>query len=119
MAVGAAWAETVPQRENVSYEYARVLKVSPVFQTLTATSTEEVCDDGSRISRVVGKVRGALKRDKAAEGIKCRAVPVEHQFRRAVAYDVDYTHGGAKYRSRLAQDPGRLLRIKVAVAPAP
>ena len=115
----AAVAETVVQRENVRYEYARVLQVTPVYQTLTATSMETRCDDGSRISRVVGAVRSALKRDRQGDGDDCRAVPVERQFRRPVAYDVDYTYRGAKYRSRLGEDPGHLLRIRISVMPAP
>ena len=114
----SAAAETVVQRENVSYEYARVLRVTPVYQTLTATSSERQCDDGTRLSRVVGAVRGVLRRDrKDASG--CHTVQVEHQFRRPVAYDVDYTYRGAKYRSRLAEDPGHLLRIRVSVMPVP
>ena len=119
MSAGPAWTETVVQRENVRYEYARVLRVAPVFQTLTATSMETRCEDGSKLSKVVGAVRSALKRDKAAEGVECRSVPVERQFRRPIAYDVDYTYRGAKYRSRLAEDPGHLLRIRVSVTPAP
>ena len=114
-------AESVVQRENVRYEYARVLRVTPVYQTLTATGTERQCDPDSRLSRVVGAVRNALKheRDGAGDDAGCRTVQVERQFRRPVAYDVDYTHRGAKYRSRLADDPGHLLRIRVSVTPAP
>lgn len=118
----SASAETVVQRENVSYEYARVLRVTPVYQTLTATSTERQCEDpsDSRLSRVVGAVRNALKRDRAnGDDTRCRMVQVEHQFRRPVAYDVDYTYRGAKYRSRLADDPGHLLRIRISVMPVP
>ena len=118
----SASAETVVQRENVSYEYARVLRVTPVYQTLTATSMERRCGtEGSRLSRVVGAVRSALKHGSEAgtDESGCRMVPVERQFRRPVAYDVDYTHRGAKYRSRLADDPGHLLRIRVSVTPSP
>ncbi|GAB6196393.1 hypothetical protein [Lysobacter xanthus] len=114
----AAGAETVIQRENVRYEYARVLRAAPVYQTLTATGMETRCDDDSRISRVVGVVRNALKRD-PKDGDGCRAVPVERKFQRPVAYDVDYTYRGARYRSRLAEDPGHLLRIRVSVMPMP
>jgi uncharacterized protein YcfJ len=119
MAFATASAETVVQRENVRYEYARVLRVAPVYQTLTATSVETRCEDGTRISRVVGAVRSVLKRDRPQPGDDCRPVPVERQFRRPVAYDVDYTYRGVKYRSRLADDPGHLLRIRISVMPAP
>jgi uncharacterized protein YcfJ len=118
MAISTASADTVVQRENVRYEYARVLRVTPVYQTLTATSIETRCEDGTRMSRVVGAVRSALKRDRAKDG-DCRPVPVERQFRRPVAYDVDYTYRGVKYRSRLGDDPGHLLRIRISVMPAP
>jgi len=119
MAAGPLWAEAVVQRENVRYEYARVLRVTPVYQTLIATSMETRCEDGSRVSRVVGAVRSALKRDRLQQAGDCRAVPVERQFRRPIAYDVDYTFRGAKYRSRLGEDPGHLLRIRISVTPAP
>ena len=33
-------------------------------------------------------------------------VPVEREFRRLIAYDVDYVYKGDKYRSRLPYDPG-------------
>lgn len=117
----SASADTVVQRENVSYEYARVLRVTPVYQTLTATSMERRCEDtsSSRLSRVVGAVRNALKHEAQGDKGGCRVVPVERQFRRTVAYDVDYTYRGAKYRSRMADDPGHLLRIRVSVMPVP
>ncbi|WP_133479027.1 hypothetical protein [Cognatilysobacter segetis] len=121
IAAATASAETVVQRENVRYEYARVLRVTPVYQTLTATSVETRCEDGSRVSRALGAVRSVLKRERERNqsGEDCRTVPVERQFRRPVAYDVDYTYRGAKYRSRLADDPGHLLRIRISVMPAP
>lgn len=121
LAALSASAETVVQRENVSYEYARVLRVTPVFQTLTATAVERQCEnpDGSKFSRVVGAVRNALKRETGVIERNCRTVQVERQFRRPVAYDVDYTYRGAKYRSRLSDDPGHLLRIRVSVMPVP
>lgn len=119
---------TVIQAENVRYAYAQVLRVTPVYQTLTATRTELRCEpaptenDASRMSRVVGAMKGAvkdvLKRDDATEeNPACRSVPVEREFRRPIAYDVDYTYKGSKYRSRLAEDPGNRLRIRVSVSP--
>lgn len=118
LAMAPAVADTVTQRENVNYEYARVLRVTPVYQTLIATGLETRCDDGTRIGRVVGAVRSVLQRDRGG-ATGCHAVPVERQFHRPVAYDVDYTFRGAKYRSRLADDPGHLLRIRISVTPAP
>lgn len=123
-ATSALAQTTVPQRENVRYEYAKVLRVTPVHQTLTATRMETRCDpqtedEGSRISRAVGALRGAFRRDEIERRRNCRSVPVEREFRRPIAYDVDYTYRGSKYRSRLPEDPGHLLRIRVSVMPAP
>lgn len=124
-AASAASAQTtVVQRENVRYEYAKVLRVAPVFQTLTATQVETRCEpapgeEGSRVSRAVGALRGAFRRDEIAKRRDCRSVPVEREFRRPIAYDVDYTYRGSRYRSRLAEDPGHLLRIRVSVMPSP
>src|SRR3546814_452734 len=39
---------TVIQAENVRFAYAQVLRVTPVYQTLTATSVEQRCDQTPR-----------------------------------------------------------------------
>ncbi len=119
---------TVIQAENVRFEYAQVLRVTPVYQTLTATRVEEQCDQSprpeaeadSRLSRVVDAVRDALGREQSrpVPDPQCRSVPVERQFRRPIAYDVDYVYKGAKFRSRLPEDPGNRLRVRVSVTPA-
>ncbi|WP_132985084.1 hypothetical protein [Luteimonas terricola] len=132
-----AWAQhTVIQAENVRYEYAQVLRAEPVYQTLRATSMVERCEQSSMVgpeegeerrglSRVVGAVRDVLtpNRSDSAPDVDgdgegdCRLVPVEREFRRPIAYDVDYLVRGVKYRSRLPKDPGNRLRVKVAVTP--
>ena len=139
----SAWAQnTVIQNENVRIEYAQVLHAEPVYQTLRATSMVQRCEQSTPVepaaaprrglSRVVGAVKDVLTpapdndkdkdadKDEAeatpAEG-DCRMVPVEREFRRAIAYDVDYVHKGVKYRSRLPFDPGNRLRIRVSVTP--
>lgn len=133
LAMAPAWAQhTVLQVENIRYEYAQVLRVEPVYQTLRATSMVERCgqaslvepDAGERrgLSRVVGAVRDVLGQGRAAEDRTgdegdCELVPVEREYRRPIAYDVDYAVRGVKYRSRLPQDPGNRLRVKVAVTP--
>ena len=134
-AVAPAWAQhTVIQAENVRYEYAQVLRAEPVYQTLRAPSMVERCEQSSMVepedaeerrglSRVVGAVRDVLtpnRRDSAADGETgddCVMVPVEREFSRPIAYDVDYVVRGVKYRSRLPNDPGNRLRVKVAVTP--
>ena len=141
----SAWAQnTVIQNENVRVEYAQVLHAEPVYQTLRATSMVQRCEQSTPVapaaeprrglSRVVGAVKDVLTpapdkdKDKdmdtgkdEAEGAPvdgdCRMVPVEREFRRAIAYDVDYVHKGVKYRSRLPFDPGNRLRIRVSVTP--
>lgn len=134
-AAAPAWAQhTVIQAENVRYEYAQVLRAEPVYQTLRATGMVERCeqstlvdpeagDERRGLSRVVGAVRDVLtpnREEPAAAGEvrdDCRMVPVEREFRRPIAYDVDYVVRGVKYRSRLPRDPGNRLRVKVAVTP--
>jgi len=136
--------------ENVKFDYAQVLRVEPVYQTLRATRTEERCDDipvvevrsrpaavegGSEagvLSRMVESVKGMFAREEPAPapppesapasatprgGANCRLVQVERQFQRPIAYDVDYVYKGTKYRSRLGEDPGNRLRIRVSVTP--
>ena len=126
MVAAPAWSqETVIQSENVRFAYAQVLRVTPVYQTHTTTGVEEQCDqspapdnDQSRLSRVVGAVKDALGRQSDEQpDPDCRAVPVEREFRRPIAYDVDYVYKGAKYRSRLPDDPGNRLRIRIGVTP--
>ena len=120
----ASAQHTVIQQENVRFDYAQVLRVTPVYQTLKASSVEEQCEEAkgdSKLSRALGAVKEALgreeKQDKPAATPDCKPVTVEREFRRPIAYDVDYTYKGAKYRSRLADDPGNRLRIRVSVTP--
>lgn len=116
---------TVIQAENVRFAYAQVMHVTPVYQTLVATRTEQQCDQSprpdapGRLSRALGAVKGALGADApASRAPDCRAVTVAREFRRPIAYDVDYVYKGAKFRSRLPTDPGNKLRIRVGVTPA-
>lgn len=100
LAVPVMAQERVVPAEQVRYDYAQVLSVQPVYQVLNATAAERQCrSNGGR------------------NDADCREVLVPMQMRRPVAYDVDYTYRGVKYRSRLAQDPGRRLRIRVGITP--
>lgn len=47
----------------------------------------------------------------------CQVIEVGREFRRPIAYDVDYVYRGTKYRSRLPDDPGNRLRIRVSITP--
>lgn len=93
------------QLSNVRTEYAQVLRVEPVYQTLRAFAVEERCDHPAEAAGVAQTNRG------------CRPVRVEREFQRPVAYDVDYIHRGVKYRSRLPVDPGKRLRVRISVTP--
>jgi uncharacterized protein YcfJ len=120
--------ETVIPQENVRFDYAQVLEVKPVHQTLRATRMERVCDarqgpDG-RLSKVVSVVRdrigGATTQEEREAGLSnCRQAPVVREYRRPIAYDVDYVYKGSKFRTRLAQDPGNRLRVRVSITPQP
>ena len=124
----AAPQETVIPIENVRMDYAQVLRVEPVYQTLHATRSEQQCDPpadpqahGKGFSRIVGAVRNALSKNDppapAPDDGNCRMVQVQREFRRPIAYDVDYLYKGMKYRSRLPEDPGNRLRVRVSVTP--
>lgn len=133
LALSALWVlpamaqdTTVIQAENVRFAYAQVLRVTPIYQTLTATSIEQRCGpatpgqeegDPSGLSRVVGAVKDVLGRKPEEIAENCEPVPVQHQFRRPIAFDVDYVYKGSKYRSRLPDDPGNRLRIRIGVTP--
>jgi uncharacterized protein YcfJ len=124
--------ETVIPKQNTRTGYAQVLRVEPVFQTLTATRMEQQCDGKvvppkdppHGLSRIVGAVKDAFtpgaagaEEPVAPAGADCQLVPVEREFRRPIAYDVDYVYKGMKYRSRLPYDPGNRLRVQVSITP--
>jgi len=115
---------TVIQPENVRIDTAQVMRVQPIYQVLRATRMEPRCpgesgDDGKGLSKIVGAVKGAINRKPAAPADKanCEMVPVVREFRRPIAYDVDYVYRGTKYRSRLPFDPGNRMRVRVSVVP--
>ncbi|MCC7248090.1 MAG: hypothetical protein IT473_05655 [Lysobacter sp.] len=95
----------VPQEPHVRTEYAQVLTVEPVYQTLRAFATEQRCDPPPRVGAATPR------------SPKCRNMRVPKEFRRVIAYEVDYIHRGVKYRSRLPFDPGKRLLVKVSVMP--
>lgn len=131
---GAAFAtgDNVVIRENVSTVYADVLRVTPVYQTLRTKRNEQVCRTGgdaetqvpSRAQKWLASLRNLTKKDTAdvsttdrLTGKGCRIVAVEREFQRPIAYDVDYIYRGMKFRSRLPEDPGTRLRIRIGVKP--
>ena len=121
---------TVIQPENVRTDVAQVMRVQPIYQTLRATRMEEQCpqqesavpeQSDKKLDRIVGAVRGVLTRRPheapRATSPRCRMVAVQREFRRPIAYDVDYVYRGMKYRSRLPYDPGNRLKVRVSVMP--
>lgn len=104
--------------ENVRTEYGQVLRAEPIYETKRETWLERQCPDGNNrfLSRIAGAVKDALKPG-SAEGGKCRDVPVEREFKRLAAYEVDYMYKGSKYRSRMPYDPGNRIKLRVSVAP--
>lgn len=132
LAAPALAQETVIPKQNMRTDYAQVLRVEPIFQTLTATRMEQQCDgkvvapkDPPRgLSRIVGVVKDAFTpspdgeaEEAARPAADCRLVPVEREFRRPIAYDVDYVYKGMKSRTRLPYDPGNRLRVQVSITP--
>jgi len=124
-AAGAASAQAPssgqPQREvvlpveNVRFDYAQVMSVRPIQQVLRTSNRERVCSDPqhpeSRIPVPEGQDPGRLR--------NCRMAPVVREFRRTIAYDVDYAYRGSRFRTRMDRDPGNRLRIRISIMPAP
>lgn len=125
MAFSPAFAQdtgtTILQPENTRMDVAQVMRVQPIYQVLRATRMEPRCpdeQDEKGLSKIVGAVKGAMsKKPDPAPQANCEMVPVVREFRRPIAYDVDYVYRGTKYRSRLPYDPGNRLRVKVSVTP--
>lgn len=96
---------------------------------------EEPQEEKGRFGRFMDSVRSIFKReDGSTEDMApvveapaasngplltrdCRIIPVGREFRRPIAYDVDYVYKGTKYRSRLPEDPGNRLKIRVSITP--
>ena len=104
--------------ENVRIEYGQVLRAEPIYETRSETWLERQCPDGRNrlLSRIAGAVKDALKPGKSEEG-ECHDVPVEREFRRLAAYEVDYMYKGSKFRSRMPYDPGNRIKLRVSVTP--
>lgn len=106
--------------ENVRVGYAQVLHVEPVYQTLRATTVEQDCKPPGTLSRITQAVKGVIShsgRKDADPQQDCEPKTVQKTYRTPIAYDVDYIYKGMKYRSRLASDPGNMLRVRVSVTP--
>lgn len=114
----AQQAVLVPS-ENVRVAYGQVLRAEAIYETKRETWLERQCPDGNNkmLSRIAGAVKDALKPGKDDHASACKDVPVEREFKRLVAYEVDYMYKGSKYRSRMPYDPGNRIKLRVSVAP--
>lgn len=106
--------------ENVRYDYAQVLSVSPIYEVQRTSAVKRACDNrdlphGTALTRVMSSVRDRL----AAGQVGCKMVTVENETRHVVAYDVDYIYRGSKFRTRMDRDPGSRLRIRISITPTP
>ena len=151
-----------------SYERARVVSSTPVYQTVVYEEPREVCrqervayqksahhsktpgiigaivggalgnavgskKSNKRVGTVVGGILGYSiakdigrhKRDHGAnhrvtyrQREVCDVYYDEREEQQLLGYDVSYVYAGQTYRTRLDQDPGKSLRVRVAVDPA-
>lgn len=100
LAPGAGHAQRRPIDENITYGYAQVLRVAPVYETV--------------------RIRGAGQRCRESGTpavVRCRNLPLEREERRLAGFDVEYQYKGEKYMSRLPSDPGSRLRVRMSVVP--
>lgn len=129
--------------ENISYGYADVLRVDPVYEYWVTREPREECygtfnqdierpRPGSDTTggAVTGAARGGdtgrevNQENNAAGQLKsnkpnqhCQIVEAERKNRRIVAYDVEYRYRGEVFLSRLNNDPGDHLRIRITITP--
>ena len=100
LAPGAGHAQGRPIDENVTYGYAQVLRVAPVYETVRIRGAGQRCRETG--TPAVGR---------------CRNAPLDGEERRVAGYDVEYQYKGEKYMSRLPSDPGSRLRVRMSVVP--
>lgn len=153
---------------GASYERARVVSSTPVYQTVVYEEPREVCrqervafqesahrsktpgiigaivggalgnavgnkKSNKRVGTVVGGILGYsiakdIGRHKREHGPNqrvtyrqqevCDVYYDERKEQQLLGYDVRYVYAGQTYNTRLDQDPGKSLRVRVAVDPA-
>jgi uncharacterized protein YcfJ len=89
---------------NTRIDYAQVLRVEPVYELTTVQAVDPDCLQARRPNASIGVGAAACK-------------PRTIEVRKVVAYDVEYSYQGRTYMSRLRQDPGSKLRVRVSVTP--
>lgn len=118
LAAAGARAET-SGRENVIFAYAQVLRADPVYERVLVTEQVERCEQGPSLRARDRSTRSS--RQGAADTLVqrgCQLVEEDREINRLAGYDVEYRYRGDVFISRVAEDPGDRLRIRVAVSPA-
>lgn len=76
---------------------------------------------GAVVGGAIGNRAGQHDRDRyePVEEVRpgCRIVEVERESRELIGYEVEYRHKGEVYISRLKNDPGHRLQVRVAISP--
>mgnify|MGYP000064514249 CR=1 FL=1 len=82
---------------------------------------------GRRAATAAGAVAGGVAGSRIAGeggtgevvlGPGCQLVEVDREVNRLAGYDVEYRYRGDVFMSRVAEDPGERMRIRIAVSPA-
>lgn len=118
VAAGGLRAEN-PSRENVIFAYAQVLRADPVYERVLVTEQVERCDEG-QIPRTRDRFSRATSDDAADRLVQrgCHLVEEDREVNRLAGYDVEYRYRGDVFISRVPEDPGDRVRIRIAVSPA-
>lgn len=108
-------------RENVIFAYAQVLRADPVFERVLVTEQVERCDDPSPVRARPSRPQPRTPAPAPGETLVqrgCHLVEEDREVNRLAGYDVEYRYRGDVFISRVQEDPGDRLRIRVAVSPA-
>jgi uncharacterized protein YcfJ len=82
---------------------------------------------GRRAATAAGAVAGGVAGSRIAGdggtgevvlGPGCQLVEVDREVNQLAGYDVEYRYRGDVFMSRVAEDPGERMRIRIAVSPA-
>lgn len=118
LAAATVQAET-PSRENVIFAYAQVLRADPIYERALVTEQVERCDEG-QARRARDRFTRGPNQQPADTLVQrgCHLVEEDREVNRLAGYDVEYRYRGDVFISRVPEDPGDRLRIRIAVSPA-
>lgn len=123
---------------HVQHAYAQVLVVEPAFEQVVVSRLVDYCRDRvpgagkgvASLSGLAGSAPGPGAEGDAelhpasfdlslAATDSCEQRREESVETQQVGYDVQYRYRGELFQSRLTEDPGDRLRIRVEITPAP